>query len=404
LRNPTDWTFTTVRHWGTRTDGTPWKVVIRDAISKGTTTSTTIDDPVHCPVANPTDPQSQRVAGVAITWHGTTGDLPSNEPPVVLPANPAFNAGTGVVHYPLPASAPGPGPDGTAAYPVLSWDFFYFPDIVPVHPAAPPRSPFEYFPPGSNAAVMPPATALYPLRSSWPATPSWVPLDAASVVPNESTGAMVTLPAWMEFSADGRFVVLRDAANTNAQTNFIHVRLNRASGILDIVPFHPGSYGINVIAGSLIGISRPRRVSITIHPPADDYGEWRAETFTPEEAADESISGPKADPDRDGLNNRIEYVLAGDPKSSSTNRTPSGEFIQTGGATYASLKFTRRISVSDFTVAAEFSSELTTWNLPAVLHSSTDNADGTRTEVWRSADPVNSTARVFGRLLLTPVP
>jgi|GEM_PF-2929893 len=404
LREPTDWTFTTVRHWGTRTNDGLWKVVIRDAITKGATTNPTLDDPVYCPRANPTDAASQRMEGIGITYHGTFGDLPSNEPPVIVPQTLRVFAGTSVVQKTLAVEPLGNGPDGTVAYPVLSWDFFNLSDIVPVHPAAPPKSPFEYFPPGiTETPGAPPPVALYPLRTNWPAVPTWIPLTQVAP-PNESSGALVSLPRWLEFSTQGHFIVLRDPENTDPLSNFIHVRLNRSGGILDIVPLHAGDYGINVVAENLTGISRPQRINITVMPMPVLYSEWLSTHFTPEQIADPAVTGLTADPDGDGFNNRIEYALAGDPLSSSTGRTPTAAFAEISGASYATLRFTRRTHAQDLTFAVQFSTELMTWDLPGVLVSSTGNGDGTTTEVWRSADPVRTRSRRFARVLVTTSP
>jgi subtilisin-like proprotein convertase family protein len=277
LRSPTDWTFSTVRHWGTTVNsqngGGPWKVVIRDAISKGATTAPTANDPVFCPKANPTDAQSQRIEGVAITYHGTMDSTPAGEtapwnPPVITSEPLRVNMGNIAVPLGVTLATPGAGPDGHPAFPVTSWDFFHLPDIVPVHAAAPAKSPFIYFPPGVSVSGEAPATALYPTLNDWPATPAWVPLTTPLAAPvTESSGAMVSRPRWAELSADGRFLVLRDPANTNAQTNFIYVRLNRASGVLDVVPHNPGSYGIHVVAENFAGISQPKLITLTVVTP-----------------------------------------------------------------------------------------------------------------------------------------
>jgi len=276
LRNPTDWTFSTVRHWGTvapATDGGLWKVVIRDAITKGATTTPSATDPVFCPRANPTDAQSQRIEGVAITYHGTMDRTPAGEtapwnPPVVTSGALQVNLGSSAVPLALSTAAPGAGPDGSPAFPVSSWDFFHLPDIVPVHAAAPVKSPFVYFPPGVSVAGEAPVAALYATLNDWPATPAWVPLTTPPAAPvTESSGAMISRPRWAELSPDGRFLVLRDPSNTNALTNFIHVRLNRASGTLDVVPHNTGNYSIHVIAESLVGLSQPKLIALTVVTP-----------------------------------------------------------------------------------------------------------------------------------------
>ncbi len=116
------------------------------------------------------------------------------------------------------------------------------------------------------------------------------------------------------------------------------------------------------------------------------------------------LSGPGGDDDNDGFDNRLEYALFGDPYKSSTLRAPTAEFSVISGQTYATLTFTRRSEAGDTAFAVQFSGELMTWNIPGVIVSSTDNGDGSRTEVWRSADPVSARARLFGRVVVNTVP
>jgi hypothetical protein len=123
------------------------------------------------------------------------------------------------------------------------------------------------------------------------------------------------------------------------------------------------------------------------------YSEWAA--------GYPGIGGPNADDDRDGYNNRLEYALAGNPLSSVPNRAPVGGFTQVAGQTYATLTYVRRANAPDVVYAVQFAGELLTWNIPAVLVSSTPNGDGTLTEVWRSAQSVSARSRVFGRVVVS---
>jgi hypothetical protein len=215
---------------------------------------------------------------------------------------------------------------------------------------------------------------------------------------------MISRPRWAELSADGRFIVLRDTANPNAQTNFIHARLNRASGVLEVVPPHPGTYHIHVIAESPVGISRPKQVSITVTPNPAFYAHWQQEHFTPAEIADPLVSGPDADPDRDGYDNRLEHALAGDPLHAFSDRNPVGTFTEVEDVAYATLRFTRRAQMEGGTVSVQFTSDLQSWDRPAVLIESVSDRNGTVTETWRSVDPVADLPRVFGRVSVTTSP
>ena len=86
LQNPTDWTFTSVRHWGTKISTSPqWKLRVRDVITQGAQTNPTLGDPVYVPVGNPgqADAINLKMAGVGITWHGTFPTSRDNDPPTV---------------------------------------------------------------------------------------------------------------------------------------------------------------------------------------------------------------------------------------------------------------------------------------------------------------------------------
>ena len=120
--------------------------------------------------------------------------------------------------------------------------------------------------------------------------------------------------------------------------------------MLDVIPLHTGHFGINVIAENLAGISQPGRVNITVTHPAG-YSEWLGTFFSPADLADQFISGPDADPDNDGFNNRLEYALAGNPVNASAAPAPSGAIMEIGDLTYATLRFTRRSQAPDLVFA-----------------------------------------------------
>ena len=107
--------------------------------------------------------------------------------------------------------------------------------------------------------------------------------------------------------------------------------------------------------------------------------------------------GMDDDDDQDGLENRLEYALGTSPVSDSQQRVPTAAFA--GG--HARLTFTRPDDVKDLTYTVQFSDELLTWNLPAEKVSTTNNGDGSITEIWMSTTPVSSQRRLFGRVQVT---
>jgi len=59
--------------------------------------------------------------------------------------------------------------------------------------------------------------------------------------------------------------------------------------------------------------------TVTLHPP---FVIWQRAVFTAEELADPLVSGPAADPDRDGMNNEHEYVFGTRPKTPEPSPMP----------------------------------------------------------------------------------
>ncbi|MCP5110367.1 MAG: hypothetical protein GY953_05990 [bacterium] len=85
---------------------------------------------------------------------------------------------------------------------------------------------------------------------------------------------------------------------------------NATEGQFDqVIASRPSSrqtYDVNVENGSVM--LEANRLEPTT------YEEWRAGVFTPAESVDPAISGPLADPERDGLVNLFEYVYDRRPK------------------------------------------------------------------------------------------
>ena len=109
------------------------------------------------------------------------------------------------------------------------------------------------------------------------------------------------------------------------------------------------------------------------------------------------------DPDNDGLNNLMEYALASNPTVASRSDLPTGEtkLIEVDGITnaYLTITFRRQLAATDLTYTAELSGNLQTWNSnTAIQVTSTENGDGTATEVWRAHTPLTTDPRQFARL------
>jgi hypothetical protein len=69
------------------------------------------------------------------------------------------------------------------------------------------------------------------------------------------------------------------------------------------------------------------------------FSDWRTLKFSAAQAADDSVSGPAADPDADGMNNLAEYLLDANPLARDPEAHPQTSVDPYGHLT---LKFTRR--------------------------------------------------------------
>jgi dienelactone hydrolase len=88
------------------------------------------------------------------------------------------------------------------------------------------------------------------------------------------------------------------------------------------------------------------RIAYARVPPKSALGEWRATNFG-EQAANDEIAGPTADPDRDGILNLAEYALALDPTAASAQLVPFTSLVRIGSETYGAITFTRATMATD---------------------------------------------------------
>ena len=88
------------------------------------------------------------------------------------------------------------------------------------------------------------------------------------------------------------------------------------------------------------------------------YTQWREASFDPAAAADDSVSGPEADPDGDGQVNTVEYALGGNPTTGDPK--PLSVTVDWSEPT-AILVYPVRTNATDLEVSIEFSSDLQTW-------------------------------------------
>ncbi|MGI9243356.1 MAG: CotH kinase family protein, partial [Verrucomicrobiales bacterium] len=115
---------------------------------------------------------------------------------------------------------------------------------------------------------------------------------------------------------------------------------------------------------------------------------------------------PEADDDGDGLNAFLEHALGTSDSASSTDALPTaaiGSFDPGNGVEdeFLTLTFQRNLAADDVVFEVEVGSDLATWTTDTSFVSSTNNGDGTATEVHRSNTPMSSRERELIRLRVT---
>ncbi len=142
-------------------------------------------------------------------------------------------------------------------------------------------------------------------------------------------------------------------------------------------------------------------VELVVTPATPAFASWIAAYF-PSSTGDASVTGPDADPDRDGLSNNLEYALATRPDRPSTAWT-TGRWTDTAtGHSYLTLTFRRAVGTTGLAVIAQTSTTLATWSSattdviqhgPALL-----DPDGlAETVTYRCLQPVTTSPRQFLR-------
>jgi len=95
--------------------------------------------------------------------------------------------------------------------------------------------------------------------------------------------------------------------------------------------------------------SRDNTDDTTIAVITRPFDSWRNTNFSSGELANESISGPAADADGDGLNNAEEYFFATAPKVFNTQSPFRGELING----HPAMVWTQRMTPMDVTVTPQ---------------------------------------------------
>ncbi len=120
--------------------------------------------------------------------------------------------------------------------------------------------------------------------------------------------------------------LLRDAsANTDGVVEALPPGLDffgPQSGVMTVAgtPTEPGKYEITLFAyrftSRMNGTTAPYTLTLNVEEPVGNppaFELYMADFFTEEELKDPAITGPTADPDMDGIDNQMEFVLELDP-------------------------------------------------------------------------------------------
>jgi hypothetical protein len=185
--------------------------------------------------------------------------------------------------------------------------------------------------------------------ATWPPPPTSGPV-----------GALTQQPRWAELTLDELWIIIRDEKNNNPATNFIHARLNRATGLLEVVPLNKGKYVVSLYAENLLGLSKPKDIEITVTPPG--YQAWADIYWDPpdlfEPAWQGPVSGWLADPDGDGIMNGLEYALRLNPTIADPGPIPAyrieGDEIV--------FSWTQDMSAVDAILHPQVSEDMETWS------------------------------------------
>lgn len=111
------------------------------------------------------------------------------------------------------------------------------------------------------------------------------------------------------------------------------------------------------------------------------FAQWQATYFDGAELDNPIIAGPDADPDYDGMKNRVEYAFGFDPKNGAANPVSIGlglprlSLLEENGTLYEKLEYPRRragTQVSPLTYVPQFSYDLMTWQTGGITTTTTN--------------------------------
>jgi hypothetical protein len=159
-------------------------------------------------------------------------------------------------------------------------------------------------------------------------------------------------------------------------------------------PAEPANWAASAVPGGLPGGVAPQQ----------SYAAWRALYWDTASATNNSISGPSADPDGDGVCNFLEYTFGLDPHNASAHPQPVAAIESVNGDLRLTLAFRMAPGAQDANLTWEVSSDLRNWSAPTnvfQLLSTEPCLDGTESVKYMYTTLLTSSASRFVRLRIT---
>jgi hypothetical protein len=138
--------------------------------------------------------------------------------------------------------------------------------------------------------------------------------------------------------------------------------------------------------------------------PQQSYAAWRALYWDTASATNNSLSGPSADPDGDGVCNFLEYAFGLDPHNASAHPQPVAAIESVNGDLRLTLVFRMAPGAQDASLSWEVSSDLRNWSAPPnafQLLSTEPCLDGTESVKYMDTTLLTSSASRYVRLRIT---
>lgn len=129
-----------------------------------------------------------------------------------------------------------------------------------------------------------------------------------------------------------------------------------------------------------------------------NYAEWRAHFFSGTELADDSVSGPDADPDLDGIPNLFEYGIGGSPLFAGTAARPQPVTIEEGPSRFPGYQLEVSLLPKDLSFEFETCSDLSSWEPVESVRLKNDEMGTVQTLMLRDPAPLEQGPPRFTRM------